>query len=190
VPSTLTSSDFGPLTDPDPLVRVPAAPNQVPRERGGGSSRLVGTLVHRLLEHREPGADDLARLASGMLRASERASLEDPEQLAADVVDRFRAVTARPWLTALMQAGACFHEVPFVLRRSEGLVHGTIDSLVHAGDQVTVVEFKTGAAAGAHRAQLQTYLEAAASLFPAARVRGVLVYPGEEVWIDGEAGAG
>ena len=190
VPSRLPSSDFGPLTDPDPLVRLPAAPGPVPWERGGGSARLVGTLVHRLLEHGEPDADDLARRASGLLRASERASLEDPEQFVREAVDRFRAVTARPWLTALMQAGACFHEVPFVLRRSGGLVHGTIDSLVHGGDQVTVVEFKTGAAAGAHREQLQTYLEAAASLFPAARVRGVLVYPGEEVWIDGEAVAG
>jgi ATP-dependent helicase/nuclease subunit A len=194
LPSASPASDFGPLADPDPIARVSAAAPVTNGaatpgpDTGGGSHRLVGTLVHRLLEHGDQDAAsdaDLALRASGLLRVSERAHTEDLAAVVAEAVRRFRALVARPALAALMQGGARFHEVPFVLRRRDSLVHGTIDCLVHAGDCVTVVEFKTGRPAESHRVQLLTYLEVASALFPAARVRGVLLYPAEEVWLDG-----
>ena len=68
-------------------------------------------------------------------------------------------------------------------------MQGTIDSLVVTGDRVTVVEFKTGRPTSRHRQQLEVYLEAGRALYPERVVTGVIVYPGEEVWIDDGRGA-
>ena len=68
-------------------------------------------------------------------------------------------------------------------------MQGTIDSLVVTEDRVTVVEFKTGLPTPGHRRQLEVYLEAGRTLYPKRVVTGVIVYPGEDVWMDGGRGA-
>ena len=47
-----------------------------------------------------------------------------------------------------------------------------------------MVEFKTGRPTSDHLAQLGVYLEAARALFPGRAVTGVVVYPGEDVWVE------
>ena len=78
-----------------------------------------------------------------------------------------------------------WHEVPFTLADEDGLVEGTIDSLVRDDSGLVVVEFKTGRPSALHQAQLATYLRAARGLEPGTPVRGVLLYPDQDVWIDG-----
>jgi ATP-dependent exoDNAse (exonuclease V) beta subunit len=83
----------------------------------------------------------------------------------------------------LLGSGERLHEVPFAWRRDGDIVQGTIDTLVRRGDDVTVVELKTGRRTPEHAAQLALYVEAARALFPApARVDGVLVYADDETW--------
>jgi ATP-dependent helicase/nuclease subunit A len=154
----------------------------------------VGTLVHRLLEHAELGVGqpdaDLACRAAALVRASERAGIEDVSHVVTEAVGRFREIASRPGVQAVLASGTRHHEVPFLLRREGEIVHGTIDSLVESGDAVTVVEFKTGRPAPEHRQQIAVYLDAARMLFPgAARVCGLLVYPGEEQWFEAQPNA-
>jgi ATP-dependent helicase/nuclease subunit A len=122
------------------------------------------------------------------------------------------AAIRRPSVRALLAGGVCAHEVPFSLqldgrevaseleggaiaRAGSGasgnvrsgdrvVVRGTIDTLVERTDDVVVVEFKTGSARPEHEAQARVYMRAAAALFPGTTVRGVVVYPSAEVWLD------
>jgi ATP-dependent helicase/nuclease subunit A len=151
------------------------------RVRGGDSDRLVGTLVHRLIE-RHGLAGDL----TGNEVEQSLASLLDPEELV-DVIDyrvlatraaaAYAAVGSRADIHALCADAERLHEVPFTMSTSEGVVRGTIDCLVRRPDgAIAVLEFKTGRARPEHRAQLDLYTRAAAHIFPGAAVEGVLVY--------------
>jgi ATP-dependent helicase/nuclease subunit A len=185
-------TDFGPVVDADVRARRAATSILAGAERvdavGADSSRLAGTLVHRLFEHVEAAAteDDeaLDRRMRLLLRRTERVGLDDEDTVLDTARRSFRAMLARPSVVGLMSRPERWHEVPFSLADDDGLVDGTIDSLVRDADGLVVVEFKTGRPSPMHRAQLGTYVRAARALEPGTPVRGVLVYPGDEVWVD------
>jgi ATP-dependent helicase/nuclease subunit A len=191
------ASDYGPLADDGSVARVPATGLEFdgPRARPsralqpGGTGRLVGTVVHRLFEQLDHAAADdehrrLAR-AEGLVPAGDL-SPDDRVAVAREAAASFTAVLEREGVVrTLVPAGMRLHEVPFSLRRGDTIVHGTVDSLVCLSDGVLVLEFKTGAPAPSHHRQVEVYLEAARGLFPGQDVRGVLVYPEQDVWVDG-----
>ena len=166
-----------------PAVRGPTAPATVRRD--GVDPRLVGTLVHRLLDRLglQPGqAERLRATAGDLLRRDERLAAADLGALLDAAVERYRDVADRPDLVRLFAAADRFHEVPIALRDGARILRGAIDALIVGPDgTVTVVEFKTGARLPEHQRQLDLYTEAAGDLFPQARkITGLLVYPGPE----------
>ena len=149
------------------------------------SDRLVGTLVHRMLQRglgaRDAPAGDRAELAAAaraLLLDEEVAALDDVDAALGQAAETFRALAARGDVRALLAAGDCLYEVPFSFRRDGRTLRGTIDCLVVApGPNVSVIEFKTGRKRPEHQAQLDAYVDAARALFPGATVAGMLIYP-------------
>jgi ATP-dependent helicase/nuclease subunit A len=154
------------------------------------SSRLIGTLVHRVLQ-RDGLRDDVSdewiidRIAS--LHGAEAPEVGDQAALYARAARSYRAFVANTEVRALYQSGRALHEVPFSLdldasglpganEVSRGVVHGAIDCLILAERSVTVLEFKTGASRPEHAAQADLYRRAAVALFPGIPVRACLVY--------------
>ena len=199
-PPAAASGDFAPLAI-DPAIATTAV-TAAGRPRGVDTDpkrrvdwvpledRLLGTLVHRMLQRMpagEPGeaseAEALARAARALLADDEIAALDDPDAAVQRAAATFTAIAARDDVQTLLRAGEALHEVPFSLSRGGQILRGTIDCLVvRAPDgsdpaAVTVVEFKTGRKRAEHQQQLDVYVEAARALFPAASVDGVLVYP-------------
>jgi hypothetical protein len=160
------------------------------------SSRLRGTLVHRLL-HRlgtpdtqsgtEIDAGALAGYADQLIRPEERAELDDTDALVEDAVASYRSLVHRPDVSARLARGRAFYEVPFTIRQGENITRGTIDCLIGpvtgsgtaaqpSNGQVTILEFKTGRPRPEHHAQALVYRQAAESMFPEAEVDAQLVY--------------
>jgi ATP-dependent exoDNAse (exonuclease V) beta subunit len=145
------------------------------------SDRLVGSLVHRLLQ-REGLAADVSdewiteRLAS-LVRVEESIAVADRDGLIRRATAAYRAFSNHHQLRALHRSGTAFHEVPFSLSTAAGIVRGTIDCLVRQPDgEIAVLEFKTGRPRPEHEAQTALYREAALSLFPGSRVVTQLLY--------------
>jgi ATP-dependent helicase/nuclease subunit A len=165
----------------------------------GDVDRLVGTLVHRLLDRfgldpeREtvgtgfPGLSGVegSRLlicdtVPQLLRPEELAEAEDINALIERVVKAYRAVCRRAEVRTLYAGGERYHEVPFTMDTGDIVLRGTIDCLVRQADgRITLLEFKTGSARPEHRAQVQLYRRAAQHLFPAAEVDALLIYADE-----------
>ncbi len=205
------AGDFGLVADRNSVerIRATAVGNAVSESDVAGhvapdTARLAGTLVHRLLEHLDAARqDDEERLSArlrSLMRSGDRADSTVADAAVGHAASIFRGLLQRPAFHRLFAAGERLHEVPFSLWRGgehpvtpdaggTTIVQGTIDSLVVTGDRVTVVEFKTGRPTSRHRQQLEVYLEAGRALYPERVVTGVIVYPGEEVWIDGGRGA-
>jgi RecB family exonuclease len=146
--------------------------------------RLAGTLVHRLFQLGVAGqhqAADLAKHLGRLARPEELVDVPDVRQFFAEVARAFAALAGRPDVSAWLAAGRAHYEVPFSFASPDtpGVVlRGSIDCLiVHPDGSIRVLEFKTGAPQPEHRAQIETYLAAARSFFPAADVTGELVYP-------------
>ncbi|MBI2828804.1 MAG: UvrD-helicase domain-containing protein [Acidobacteria bacterium] len=153
----------------------------------GQSDRVVGTLVHRLLQR---FGFDMAGDTKGtrenalrLLRLEEMAAASaerTPAELADAAVDIYRAICGRSDVRALYLAGDRLHEVPFTMRLDKAVLRGTIDCLVRtAPDRMTLLEFKTGRPRDDHRVQLDFYRQAAERLFPGVTVDARLVYPSE-----------
>ena len=199
-PPTVYVDDLTPILEAAPAYRRrvagQAAPSQVPAaiadpadRTGMGSDRLVGSLVHRLLERVGIGrlvgglaedqidAERVRALLPDLLRPDEQAQAVALDRLSERVARAFGAVCARADVRAIVGSGMAFHEVPFTVRVDDVLVRGTIDLLVRSGDgRVTVLEFKTGARRPEDLEQLALYEQAAARLFPGAPVDARLVY--------------
>ncbi len=148
---------------------------------GGDSDRLVGTLVHRLIERHGLGATPTAEGIQGtittLLDPDELVDVVDLGKLSARAASGYAAVVSRPDVQALCVAGERLHEVPFTMVTDEGILRGTIDCLIRRPDgAIAILEFKTGRARPEHRAQLEVYTRAAEHLFPGARVEALLVY--------------
>jgi len=145
------------------------------------SDRLVGSLVHRLLQ-REGLAVDVSddwvseRLGS-LVRVEESIAVADRDAVIRRATSAYRAFTTHQELRALYLSGTAFHEVPFSLSVNDRIVRGTIDCLVQTPDgEVAVLEFKTGRRRPEHEAQTALYQQAAAALFPGRRVVTQLLY--------------
>jgi ATP-dependent helicase/nuclease subunit A len=151
------------------------------------NARIVGSLVHRLLEQQpvDPSRTTILDLAAGLLRADERVQQRDLPSLVNTAVDRYLALVSRPDICTLLSSGRRWHEVPVTIV-SDGLrTRGSIDTLIlldpleGSAPRAIVLEFKTGALAPWHQGQLDQYVTAARDLLPGAKVEGILVYSGE-----------
>jgi ATP-dependent helicase/nuclease subunit A len=190
-------SDFAPLTDAAPRrLSIAAAVSETgygaQRDVAHGppqeSDRLVGTLVHRLLQRfgvEGHGHDALTRDAvSRMLRPDEVAGASADEgppfdRLADQALAAYRAICGRRDLCELFTSGDRFHEVPFSMHAEGTWLRGTIDCLIRtAPDRMTVLEFKTGRPREGHRAQVDLYRRAAERVFPGCTIEARLVYAG------------
>jgi len=143
---------------------------------------VTGRAVHRLLAHEDAHDHEATLRARVMadLDPDERLAVVDAGAFADDVLALVRDVWRdEPLRTALASADARF-EVPIVFRHeTEGtvrLVRGTMDCLVPVGDQLLVLEFKTGRPQPAHRRQLDLYVDAVRAMRPGTRVGGRLIY--------------
>ena len=153
----------------------------------GVQDLMVGTLVHRLFQfaHLLPaGATEPEEIAfaRGLLRAEERAGLEDIDATAEAAARAWRAMRTRPDVTAVLSSGRRLHEVPFSLATgtagNEAVLRGSIDCLVQRDDgSVAILEFKTGTRRDSHQRQLDIYVAAASALFPKASIDSFLIYP-------------
>jgi ATP-dependent helicase/nuclease subunit A len=162
-------------------VEIAAGSGVVPEAFAGAESeRLLGTVVHRLLQALGTVADesrDVAGVAGQLLRPEEAAGLADREALAARAATAYRALCNHPDVRRLYAAADILHEVPFALRHEGTVIRGTIDCLARVGDgEVAVLEFKTGRPRPEHAKQVALYASVAARLFPGATVTQKLVY--------------
>jgi hypothetical protein len=190
------ASDFAGLDQTVPprqtVAEMIAAPNLVEagletrRSTTGAddSDRLVGSLVHRLLQREglaaEVSDDWIAERLSSLVRVEESFAMADRDAVIRRAAAAYRAFTGHEELRALYLSGTAFHEVPFSLSIENRVVRGTIDCLVQKSDgDVAVLEFKTGRPRPEHDAQTALYEQAAAALFPGCRVVTQLLYAGD-----------
>jgi len=149
------------------------------------SGRLVGTLVHRLLQRigiREPGIGNpetlpLHDIAVQLVRSHEAEDILDLEQTVNAAVGAYESICACEDVRALYQAGRALHEVPFTMTMDGRIVRGTIDCVVEtAPGALTLLEFKTGRERLEDRQQVQLYLQALRQLFAGAAIDARVVY--------------
>ena len=153
----------------------------------GLSDRVVGTLVHRMLQRfgfDHAGDTTVTRQAALRILRSEEVLAASVERTAAELVDAaadvYQSICGRIDVRALYTAGVRLHEVPFTMRLDGVVSRGVIDCLIRtASDRMTVLEFKTGRPRDDHRVQLDFYRRAAERLFPGLSVDAHLVYPGQ-----------
>jgi ATP-dependent exoDNAse (exonuclease V) beta subunit len=181
------AADFAPIAV-DPSMRAVAVTGRAAADLDADAAdRLLGTIVHRLMERATDAGDaparEIAARARALVAEGEAGVFDDVDAAMTAAASTFRALAARDDVKALLASGERLHEVPFSLRRQATsrtgevlLIRGTIDCLVLRDGEVVVVEFKTGRKRAAHQAQLDVYVEAARALFPDSRVSGVLIY--------------
>jgi ATP-dependent helicase/nuclease subunit A len=149
---------------------------------GRESDRLVGTLVHRMLQRFGLGEEldetTIVPRAAALLRDGEAASARaDVSGLAALA---YRLVCGRADVRDLYGRGEAIHVVPFTMAVDDGIVRGTIDCVVCRADGgVSVLEFKTGRPRPDHLAQVELYRKAAEAVFPGSAVDVKVVYAEE-----------
>ncbi len=144
------------------------------------SSRELGTLVHRLFQHRVDSADlEVTTVwAETLIRPDERGG-EDAATLAARAAEMYVAMRGRDDVTRALEGGECYYEVPFSLRLADPdqILRGQIDAVVvPRTGPLLVVEFKTGQPQPEHEAQIAIYRQALASAWPGREVTAQLFY--------------
>jgi ATP-dependent helicase/nuclease subunit A len=149
---------------------------------GGISDRMIGTLVHRLLQ-RLPITSRLDDEALGMqvcslMHPEEAADYPDQAGLVGEVVGAYRRLRDDAELRELYTSGIPLHEVPFTMHVGDRIVRGTIDCLLQRGDHLTVLEFKTGRPRPEHQIQAELYTRAIRAAYPGATVDSRLFYTG------------
>jgi ATP-dependent helicase/nuclease subunit A len=149
------------------------------------SDALVGTLVHRLLQRLGvSGAADVETVEAAARRAvrpTDNLTDADLRAVVGRAARLYQRARQHPQVVAIYGCSEVWHEVPFSTTTDGGrLVRGTIDCIAGtAGEQMTVLEFKTGRPRAWHDAQLRLYQEAVERLFPGRQVRAELVYLGQ-----------
>jgi ATP-dependent helicase/nuclease subunit A len=155
----------------------------------GAGDALAGRLVHRLFQSMGPGIAGAGTMdcdaalharARALVLADERDLVAEPDEAVHAACALWRDMKDRPDVAELFAGAEVLYEVPFSMRGQSDpagtVVRGVIDCLVRRPNgEIVVVEIKTGRAADWHEAQLAMYVEAARGLFPASRVRGVLL---------------
>jgi ATP-dependent exoDNAse (exonuclease V) beta subunit len=163
-------------------ISEPGEPAFIPGQ-GTGSDRLIGILVHRLLQRSDLTADmtdeQLQHLTVDLLSALSPVELGSRESLIQEVTAGFRQIASRRDIQEIYLSGRAHHEVPFTMQADGRIVRGTIDCLVTSAARVTVLEFKTGRPRHEHQAQIEVYRAAARALFPDMPVESRLVYMSE-----------
>ena len=148
------------------------------------SEKLLGTLLHRLIQHRsrlERMEPEERRSLAERLLEKELSEAWVNAPAAAAIVDQALAAFDRAKqqadVVAWLSAGECYYELPFSCAVGKVTVRGKIDCLIRTADGVlTVLEFKTGAPQPWHEIQLDRYVQAARSMFPDSTVHGRLLY--------------
>jgi ATP-dependent exoDNAse (exonuclease V) beta subunit len=194
--TVIPRNDFATLS---PRVRLPhvaasrvgsvESPNRVlPEESStaGKSSRLLGTLVHRLLavqqrpEVTQP--EEIGRRLREIAQTTESVALDENDHALSDAVTLYQSIAGQDEVVQLLQQ-PCIHEVPFSFflpGETPRVMRGMVDCLVREDETcVAVVEFKTGKPRDEDRVQLEAYLQAARMFFPDLQVRGRLIYAGK-----------
>jgi ATP-dependent helicase/nuclease subunit A len=171
--------DFEPLVDRsvrrDTVGAASAGPDEGLPVRSSDSDRLVGSLVHRLIERY--GLDSEPRGVESLVRPDELADAVEIARVASRAAVLYARVCARNDVRALCASGQRLHEVPFTMRHEGRILRGTIDCLIKAPDgRITILEFKTGRSRPEHGVQLDLYKRAAERMFPGAYVEALLVY--------------
>ena len=181
----LTPVTFGPAVERATVTAVAAGPSmQEEPVASETSSRVLGLVVHQLLERfleTDATTADLAEGARRMLRRESSLELGaesgETERLARRAAEICMRIRSNPNVVAL-RGRECLFEVPFAYYDGSTLLSGTIDCLARAADgSVTALEFKTGVPRPAHRRQLSKYVAAARVLVPDVPVEGRLIYP-------------
>jgi ATP-dependent exoDNAse (exonuclease V) beta subunit len=189
LPSEQAPVDFASLGRPE-VRRAPAVDASMRvADETPGASRLLGTLVHRLVHRFGFGAADDARLteyARQLIPPEEAAVVVDVGYVASAAADYYVRLCSRRDVRALYDGGQPLFEVPFSSIRGGRGARGVIDCLVGRPspgnpskvEHVTVVELKTGTPRPEHREQVAEYLAAARAVFPGASTETALIYSG------------
>jgi ATP-dependent exoDNAse (exonuclease V) beta subunit len=157
------------------------------RRAGRGSDRVVGTLVHRLLQRLGVGAASspgvVRDAASRLVRPDEVDESGDLDALLDAAAAAYAAMCAHEDVRAIYLPGQTprptLHEVPFTMAIDGVILRGTVDCLVQtAPGRFTVLEFKTGRERPEHHAQVELYRRAMQQVFPGCVVEARLVYAG------------
>jgi hypothetical protein len=148
---------------------------------GSDSTRLLGTLVHRIIERvtvpRLADTDEVRRQAWRLVREHERLEIEDLGTFVEKTVQMCALFANREDLREVYASGTPVHEVPFTLHDGSRYVRGTIDCLVRGvNGQLTVVEFKTGRQRAEHQEQAELYTRAVCAAFPGCVVEARIFY--------------
>ena len=146
------------------------------------SDRLVGTLVHRLLQRLGFGEltiDTIRDAASRLVRHDEIGDSDRLDVVISAAVAAYVAICARDDVRALYVAGRRLHEVPFTTTIDGRVVRGTVDCLVEtAHRRLVLLEFKTGRESPEHQAQVDIYVQALRRVFPDSSIDARLIYAG------------
>jgi ATP-dependent helicase/nuclease subunit A len=192
VPNPDVITSLGPLIDSAPARVSVASVVSSEIQRGGfeptsaRSGRLVGTLVHRLLQrigvrHRIRDMRPIRDVAMHLLRAGEVDDLGDLQQTVDAAIEAYESVCAREEVRVVYQAGRALHEVPFTMSIDGRIVRGTFDCVVEtAPGELTLLEFKTGRERLEDRQQVELYLRALRQVFPSALIDALVVYAAGE----------
>src|SRR5258705_6000439 len=173
-----------PLVDSAPLrasvASLISAGDETMRRLAPLSDRLVGTLVHRLLQRigfSALASDAVRDLAARLVRPGDIDDGEDLEEMLDAAAASYASICAHGEVQVLYSAGRRLHEVPFTMAVERRVLRGTVDCLVEtAPDRLTVLEFKTGPRRPEHQAQLELYLQAMQQVFPNASIDTLLIY--------------
>ena len=189
-PATPVEVDVLPLVDAVPPPQSVASLTAVERTAalpllndvgGRDSSRVLGSLVHRLVQRVGLGAqvaeDVLRTQAAGLLRPDEAAGVTGIESLIDAAALAYRALADQEDVAALYRSGEAWHELPFVMRADGQTVRGSIDCLIRQDTgAMTVLELKTGRRRPEHQQQADWYRRAVQQMFPDAKVDVRVVY--------------
>jgi len=194
-PLTVRRAVVAPAGDPSEIAGAEQARPFL--SRPGDDHRLVGTLVHRLLQRFGPDPAQtpaqVATLVPSLIRPGEGVDVDDLEALAVECASLFLRLSQRTDVQQWLASGACYYEVPFSFIRcaagadaddvenaeAQGatVVRGRIDCVVDRGEHLTILEFKTGSARPEHEAQISTYVAALRKIFPSREIDAHLIYP-------------
>jgi ATP-dependent exoDNAse (exonuclease V) beta subunit len=154
---------------------------------GPRSERLLGTLVHRLIQRAGLTRDIDAGSVQARLRELVRPDEQPPDASLEDVLTRaaafYATLTIRTDVRRLYETGDVFHEVPFTFMQDGSRSRGSIDCVIARResadhlDSLTILEFKTGHERSEHSDQVTLYKQAIGQIFPGVPVNAVIVYP-------------
>jgi ATP-dependent helicase/nuclease subunit A len=171
-------------------VAVPAlAEGARPKERARGAAgdRVVGTLVHRLLQRQLDaglGRSAVRRRALALLADADLVDVADPSAVADEAARLFLQLCANPELQAALSEGDAYYEVPFSWAppdRPDQLVRGVVDCLIrHRDGRMTILEFKTGDRRAEHETQARLYAEAIHAALGGPAIALKILYPSAE----------